>query len=178
MWPNQLMCLTWRIYSCGVTYSYVWHDTFICVIESLIKNVRVRHRDTATHCNTLQRTATHCNTLQHTAIHCNTLQYTATHCNTGRHCDFRDFVEESIQSHREHYMMHDWFMSERTHLSEIIFAYSYRMPSFCHVVSRYAHDLSQTDECCHVCNLSILVQNARVISERLWTFCYACLIHM
>ena len=124
-----------------------------------------RHRETATHCNTLQHTATHCNTLQHTAA-------------PGRHCNFRDFVEESFQRHREHYLMHDWFMCESTHLSEIICAYSYRMPSFCHVVSRYAHALFQTDECCHICNLSILIQNARVILERLWTFCYAWLIHM
>ena len=42
-------------------------------------------RDTAAHCNTLQHIAAHCNTLYHTATHCNTMQHTTTHCITLQH---------------------------------------------------------------------------------------------
>ena len=37
--------------------------------------MRKKHRDTATHCNTLQHTATDCNRLQQTATDCNRLQH-------------------------------------------------------------------------------------------------------
>jgi len=29
--PQASVCVTWLIHMCGVTHSYVWHDSFICV---------------------------------------------------------------------------------------------------------------------------------------------------
>jgi len=31
VWHDSFICVTWLIYTCGMTHSYVWHDSFICV---------------------------------------------------------------------------------------------------------------------------------------------------
>ena len=31
VWHDVFICVTWRIYVCGLTHSYVWHDSLICV---------------------------------------------------------------------------------------------------------------------------------------------------
>jgi len=87
MWRDAFICVTWHVHMCDRVGDHFWssfwvsnkqHYLSLCVIESLVKNVRV---------------------ISETSWHCNTLQHTATHCNTGRHCGFRDVVEESFQRH-------------------------------------------------------------------------------
>jgi len=67
----------------------LFHDPLRYILRepsSVMLQMWVCGRSTATHCNTLRescnKTATQCITLQHTATHCNTVQHTATHCNT------------------------------------------------------------------------------------------------
>jgi len=31
MWNDSFICVTWPIYTCDMTHSYVYHDSFICV---------------------------------------------------------------------------------------------------------------------------------------------------
>jgi len=63
-----VICVTRLIYTCDVTYPYVWRDIFICATRPL--DFRTQRLFTGKY-DTLQHTATHCNALQHTAKHCN-----------------------------------------------------------------------------------------------------------
>jgi len=77
---------------------------------TLVAQVLVDGRNTATHCNTLQHTATYCNTLQHTAAHDSVLQHSATHCNTlqhtATHCNTPGGASVNAQDERNNTPLH------------------------------------------------------------------------
>jgi len=40
VWHDVFICVTWRIHMCDMTYSYVWHDYFLCVASSDAHSLR------------------------------------------------------------------------------------------------------------------------------------------
>ena len=53
-WKNLFTWVTWLNHKCDMTYWYVWHDSSICVWETLV--IATKHSTTATHCNTANST--------------------------------------------------------------------------------------------------------------------------
>jgi len=90
VWHDVFLCVTWRIHMCDMTYSYVWHDVFICVTWREDTKRELSEGDMSfvsslqhtTRCITLIRNESWMNEALYVWARCNTLKQTKARCNT------------------------------------------------------------------------------------------------
>jgi len=142
------MCVTWLIYVCAMTHSYVWHDSFICVTWLIhmcyMSNISTHSCVTyqlmcvSQHINSCVWVMSNISTHSHINESCHTYESTHSHINESCHTYESTHSHINESCHTYQLMCVTWVMSH-THINSCVWHDSFmcvwRDSFICHINS-------------------------------------------